>query len=81
MGITELLAAVGAVLAGLVLWLVRRGGQKDGALDEAARKAKRDQDQLRHINEAIEQRRQADETARTAIDVRTDPSMLDRQRD
>lgn len=79
--VTLILGGIGALLSGLVLWLARSGGKKDAALDEAARMKQRDDDQMRRINEAIAQRRDADEIATTAADVRADPSMRDRQRD
>lgn len=79
--LTLILGGLAAGLGALVLWLSRSGGKKDAQLDEAARSKARDSEQMRHINEAIAQRNDADEIAATAADVRLDPSMRGRQRD
>lgn len=78
--LAAIFGAIAASLGAIVFWLARRAGQKEAQLDEAKRDTQRSDDEIRRINEAIAQRRDADEIARTIADVRTDPSMRDRER-
>lgn len=83
MDLTVILGGIATFFGAVIFWLARRGGQRDAQLDEAARKAARDEEQARRIDNAIAQRRDADEIARTtpADAIGNHPSMRDRQRD